>query len=124
MRSKFTGLVVLCLGLLVMSFTVFAEDKKAERQTDPNATNFTAAYPTAEESLPAMPMPPENMKDAKTVTEYIKAVDAYLKASQGYIDATTNDLNKIVAERNIAVQNANKAVADYNAFIDGNSKKK
>lgn len=123
MKKKFIGVIILWLALLfIVNFTAFAESSK-KGQTDPDATNIAFPYPAVEEILPAMPVPPGNMKDAKAVTAYITAVDVYLKAAQKYIDGTTNDLNKIVEQRNLAVENANKAVEDYNKFIDTNKKK-
>ena len=105
--------------------TIRIEQGKAcnEAPVDPNATNLTAVYPVLEDAVPAVPVKPESLKDAKAVTEYIAAVDNYLKAVQKYIDGTTNDLNKIIEQRNKAIASANKVVEDYNAFFEANKQK-
>ena len=108
---------------VVLTFSLAAVGFAEEKQADPTATNLTAVYPVLEEAVPAVPVKPESLKDAKAVTEYIAAVDNYLKAVQKYIDGTTNDLNKIIGQRNKAIASANKVVEDYNAFFEANKQK-
>ena len=116
--------VLFCAVLFVASLSgpAFAEEKQ-EVPADPNATNLTVSYPVLDEAVPAMPVRPESLKDAKAVTAYIADVDRYLKAVQTYIDGTTNDLNKIIDQRNKAIANANKVVEEYNAFFEANKQK-
>ena len=114
---------MLCYLTFSLAAVCFAEEKQAEAPVDPNATNLTAVYPVLEDAVPAVPVKPESLKDAKAVTEYIAAVDNYLKAVQKYIDGTTNDLNKIIEQRNKAIASANKVVEDYNAFFEANKQK-
>ena len=118
MKKQFTTLFFALLLTFSLAAVCFAEEKQAEAPVDPNATNLTAVYP-----VPAVPVKPESLKDAKAVTEYIAAVDNYLKAVQKYIDGTTNDLNKIIEQRNKAIASANKVVEDYNAFFEANKQK-
>lgn len=123
MKKQFTALFFALLLTFSLVAVCFAEEKQAEAPVDPNATNFTAVYPVLEDAVPAVPVKPESLKDAKAVTEYIAAVDNYLKAVQKYIDGTTNDLNKIIEQRNKAIASANKVVEDYNAFFEANKQK-
>lgn len=123
MKKQFTALFFALLLTFSLSAVCFAEEKQAEAPVDPNATNLTAVYPVLEDAVPAVPVKPESLKDAKAVTEYIAAVDNYLKAVQKYIDGTTNDLNKIIEQRNKAIASANKVVEDYNAFFEANKQK-
>ena len=99
MKKQFTTLFFALLLTFSLAAVCFAEEKQAEAPVDPNATNLTAVYPVLEDAVPAMPVKPESLKDAKAVTAYIAAVDSYLKAVQKYIDGTTNDLNKIIEQR-------------------------
>lgn len=122
MRSNPIRILIVAVIVCTVSFLAFAEEKQ-EAQTDPTATNMSALYPTVEEVLPALPVAPKNMDDAKAVAEYMTAVDTYIKSVQKYVDGTTNDLNQIVEQRNIAVQNANKAIEEYNGFFDAHAKK-
>ena len=124
MKKQFTALFFALLLTFSLAAVCFAEEKQAEAPVDPNAaTNLTAVYPVLEDAVPAVPVKPESLKDAKAVTEYIAAVDNYLKAVQKYIDGTTNDLNKIIEQRNKAIASANKVVEDYNAFFEANKQK-
>lgn len=123
MKKQFTTLFFALLLTFSLAAVCFAEEKQAEAPVDPNVTNLTAVYLVLEDAVPAMPVKPESLKDAKAVTAYIAAVDSYLKAVQKYIDGTTNDLNKIIEQRNKAIANANKVVEDYNAFFEANKHK-
>lgn len=124
MKKQITTLFLAVVLTFSLAAVGFAEEKQAETPVDPNATNLTAVYPLLEEAVPAVPVKPESLKDAKAVTEYIAAVDNYLKAVQKYIDGTTNDLNKIIGQRNKADRKpANKVVEDYNAFFEANKQK-
>lgn len=124
MKKQITTLFLAVVLTFSLAAAVgFAEEKQAEAPVDPNATNLTAVYPVLEDAVPAVPVKPESLKDAKAVTEYIAAVDNYLKAVQKYIDGTTNDLNKIIEQRNKAIASANKVVEDYNAFFEANKQK-
>lgn len=123
MKKQITTLFLAVVLTFSLASVGFAEEKQAETPVDPNATNLTAVYPLLEEAVPAVPVKPESLKDAKAVTEYIAAVDNYLKAVQKYIDGTTNDLNKIIGQRNKAIASANKVVEDYNAFFEANKQK-
>ena len=80
MKKQFTALFFALLLTFSLAAVCFAEEKQAEAPVDPNATNLTAVYPVLEDAVPAVPVKPESLKDAKAVTEYIAAVDNYLKA--------------------------------------------
>lgn len=82
MKKQITTLFLAVVLTFSLAAVGFAEEKQAETPVDPNATNLTAVYPLLEEAVPAVPVKPESLKDAKAVTEYIAAVDNYLKAVQ------------------------------------------
>lgn len=120
--------------LLASGAGVFAAEEPAAAEAagaeaaapaiDPAATNRKADYPSPEEALPALPVPPESgVKDAKAFLAYQQAVNDYIAAAQAYIDGATNDANDIIAKRNDAVKSANEAVNTYNSFIEANAKK-
>ena len=117
MKKQITTLFLAVVLTFSLAAVGFAEEKQAETPVDPNATNLTAVYPLLEEAVPAVPVKPESLKDAKAVTEYIAAVDNYLKAVQKYIDGTTNDLNKIIGQRNKAIASANKVLRIITLFL-------
>ena len=104
MKKQITTLFLAVVLTFSLAAVGFAEEKQAETPVDPNATNLTAVYPLLEEAVPAVPVKPESLKDAKAVTEYI-------------------DLNKIIGQRNKAIASANKVVEDYNAFFEANKQK-
>ncbi|MCM0760796.1 hypothetical protein M7775_19795 [Sporomusa sphaeroides DSM 2875] len=116
------AMVLFCLGVAGLALAA-QEQPPAPVPADPAATNFAAVYPTVQEKLPPLPVPPASMNDAKATAAYIAAVDAYLKAAQGYIDASGNDVNFIIRERNAAIESANQVVANYNAFFKLEEKK-
>ncbi|GBG58130.1 hypothetical protein SPFL3102_01850 [Sporomusaceae bacterium FL31] len=115
------------ISLAVIFFYLNIGLAAAESQQPPEAataaTNLAAVYPSAQNKLPPLPVPPALLQDAKATAAYIAAVDAYLKAAQAYVDAATNDVNALIKERNTAIESANQVAAAYNAFFKLDEKK-
>lgn len=115
------ALALVCLMAVIPAYA--AEAPQQDQAAIATAAHFAAAYPTAKEKLPPLPVPPASANDVKAATAYIAAVDAYLKAAQSYIDASANDVNFIIKERNEAIESANQVLANYNAFFKLDEKK-